>query len=271
MHKFISSVTPPGKKNQNSFWFIFFNDQIVLRSDDEKHEIPMYKDYLNYENLVKEKYYMGSYDGIDCYTVLLSETAEIEGYEIIRLRKSYYTIQEVEFFLAGKAYQTLHFHHRHLFCGTCGEKTEIKQEEFARICPECKTTFYPQQAPAVIMSVTKENKILLARATRFPGMMYSVLAGFVEPGESLEDCVRREVREECSIEVKNIKYFGSQPWPFPNSLMVGFTAEYDSGEIIIDENEIIDAGWYAVDNLPLIPDHVSIARKLIDDFVERQK
>jgi NAD+ diphosphatase len=126
-------------------------------------------------------------------------------------------------------------------------------------------------SPAIIVAVVKDKKILLARASRFPYEMYSVLAGFVEPGESLEACVKREVREEVGIEVKNIRYFGNQPWPFPNSLMVAFTADYAAGEIRIDETEIVDAGWFSANNFPLIPSKISIARHLIDWFAEKNR
>jgi NAD+ diphosphatase len=124
-------------------------------------------------------------------------------------------------------------------------------------------------SPAIIVAVVRDGSVLLAHAARFPGAMYSVLAGFVEPGESLEDCVRREVKEEAGVELKNIRYFGSQPWPFPNSLMIGFTAEYAGGEVTMDMKEIVDAQWFTADHLPTIPDKISIARKLIDWFVEQ--
>ncbi|MBW1863503.1 MAG: NAD(+) diphosphatase, partial [Deltaproteobacteria bacterium] len=120
-------------------------------------------------------------------------------------------------------------------------------------------------------AVLRGNQILLARANRFPYKFYSVLAGFVEPEESLEECLKREVKEEVGVEVKNICYFGSQPWPFPNSLMVAFTADYAKGKITIDENEIMDAGWFTADNLPRIPDKISIARRLIDWFVKNHQ
>jgi len=113
--------------------------------------------------------------------------------------------------------------------------------------------------------------LLLARARRFPTAMYSVLAGFVEPGESLEETVAREVKEEVGLLLKDIRYFGSQPWPFPHSLMIGFTATYAGGEITLDDDEIVDAGWYTVDQLPPLPGKISIARKLIDWFIEKHK
>ena len=125
--------------------------------------------------------------------------------------------------------------------------------------------------PAVIVAVIKGNQILLAHSKRFPAKFYSVLAGFVEPGETLEECIHREILEEVGVTVKNIRYFGSQPWPFPNSLMVAFTADYAGGKISIDGNEIMDAGWFTADNLPPIPAKISIARRLIDWFVEKHQ
>ncbi len=128
---------------------------------------------------------------------------------------------------------------------------------------------FPKISPAVIVAVEKAGTILLARASRFAENLYSVLAGFAEPGESLEDTVRREIKEEVGIEVDNIRYFGSQPWPYPDSLMIGFTASWSSGEITVDNDEITEARWFTVEDLPLIPDRISIARSLIDSFIKK--
>lgn len=269
MDNFDSSHPKPGKITENSLWFIFVEDKILLVEQEDVYSPLAGKHFLELKNDLSEWYYLGNYKGTDCYTGNMNSIPPDEFFEIIRLRKSFYFISEKMFFLAARAYQTLHFHRSNKFCGNCGAQMKFVQEEFLRICSHCSLTVYPQQAPAVIVAVSNKDKILLARAEKFPGNMYSVLAGFVEPGESLEDCIRREVREECGIEVMNIKYFGSQTWPFPNSLMIGFRAEYKSGEIKIDEKEIVDAGWYFYDNLPVVPDNVSIARKLIDDFVKR--
>ena len=142
----------------------------------------------------------------------------------------------------------------------------MKPGERALQCTACGYLSYPRISPAVIVAVVRGKSILLARARRFPPGMYSVLAGFVEPGETLEECVVREVREETGVEVKNIRYFASQPWPFPHSLMVAFTAEHASGEIRVDPEEIVDAGWYTVENFPHVPDPMTVARRLIDWF-----
>jgi NAD+ diphosphatase len=155
----------------------------------------------------------------------------------------------------------------HRYCGRCGKLTEDKTDERAKTCPECGMINYPRLSPAIIVAVLKNDRILLGRNKRFRLPFYSVLAGFVEPGETLEECVSREIREEVSITVKNIRYFGSQPWPFPDSLMIAFIADYAGGEISTDGSEIIDAAWFAKDNLPKIPPKISIARQLIDWFV----
>jgi NAD+ diphosphatase len=143
--------------------------------------------------------------------------------------------------------------------------------ERAKVCPKCGYLAYPRIAPAIIVAILNGDKILLAHNRNFRNNIYSLIAGYVEPGETFEQCVAREVGEEVGIRVKNIKYFGSQPWPFPYSIMVAFTAEYDGGEITPDGFEIVDAGWYSHDNLPFIPAKGSVARKLIDLYIEKFK
>ncbi|MBU1101616.1 MAG: NAD(+) diphosphatase [Bacteroidetes bacterium] len=271
MDRFKSSIKPPNEISQESIWFIFLNDGILLLPGIEKSSLPNKYQLEAIHEIIDEFYFLGEHEEKEYYVARLIEEPETDFFEFIRLRKSYYVLEEREFFLAARAFQTLYFHTRNRYCGKCGGKTIIEKNEFARTCTVCSEVFYPQQAPAVIAAVVKDDKILLGRSKRFPVEMYSVLAGFVEPGESLEDCVKREVREEAGIEVKNIQYFGSQTWPFPNSLMIGFTAEWESGEIKIDEEEIVDADWFFHDKLPVIPDTVSIARKLIDNFVETRK
>ena len=148
---------------------------------------------------------------------------------------------------------------------------QAKTDERAKLCPACGLVSFPRVAPAIIVAVVRDGTILLARARRFPTVMYSVIAGFVEPGESLEQCVHREVREEVGVAVRGLRYFASQPWPFPHSLMVAFTAQHAGGEIRVDEREITEAGWYPPDRLPRIPDSISVARRLIDWFVQTHR
>jgi len=170
--------------------------------------------------------------------------------------------------LAGRAGQIMRWDEAHQFCGRCSEAMEDKPDERAKSCPSCGLVNYPRISPAIIVAVVKAGQLLLARAARFPTRFYSVLAGFVEPGESLEACVVREVKEEVGIDVRDIRYFGSQPWPFPDSLMVGFTAAYAGGDITLDEKEILDAGWYTPDEIPQVPGKFSIAGRLIEWFLQ---
>jgi NAD+ diphosphatase len=174
---------------------------------------------------------------------------------------------ETLFAVAGRAIQIIAWDRDHQFCSRCGAKTAAMAMERAKQCPECKLVTYPRLSPAIIVRVRRGDEMLLARNANWPQGRYSILAGFVEPGETLEETVEREVMEEVGLRVKNIKYFASQPWPFPNSLMLGFTADYDSGEITFNDQEIATADWFRADNLPQIPPPGSISRVLIDDFV----
>jgi len=163
--------------------------------------------------------------------------------------------------------QIVNWDHTHQFCGQCGTPTVYRTAERARECPSCGLLSFPRVSPAIIVLVERGRQFLLARNHRFPPGRYSIIAGFVEPGETLEQAVAREIREEVGIQVSQIRYFGSQPWPFPHSLMVGFTAQYAGGEIHIDPAELEDAGWFTPDKLPDLPDRISISRRLIDWFL----
>jgi NAD+ diphosphatase len=186
------------------------------------------------------------------------------------LRQVYGRLDEDLFWIAARAVQIIDWDKTHRFCGQCGVPLKIKTTERAKECPQCGLLHFPRLAPAIIVLVERGNELLLARSRHFMPGMYSVLAGFVEPGESLEEAVVREVKEEVGIEIKDIKYFGSQPWPFPHSLMIGFTATYAGGGISLDDEEIEKADWFTMDSLPHIPGKISIARKLIDWFIEKQ-
>ncbi|HEY8290831.1 MAG TPA: NAD(+) diphosphatase, partial [Thermomicrobiales bacterium] len=192
-----------------------------------------------------------------------------EGMRFEGLRTLYQRLPDDLFFLAGRAVQIIAWDRTHRFCGHCGTRTVYHKVDRATECPHCGLVNYPRIAPAVIVAVERGDELLLARNANFPAAFFSVLAGFVEAGESLEETVRRELREEVSIEVEIIRYFGSQSWPFPNSLMVGFTATYASGEICVDTNEVAEAAWFRYDTIPRVPPSLSIARKLIDAFIEK--
>ncbi|ALB61309.1 NADH pyrophosphatase [Cronobacter condimenti 1330] len=173
------------------------------------------------------------------------------------------------FQLAGRGVQLAEFYRSHKYCGYCGHEMHPSKTEWAMLCGHCRERYYPQIAPCIIVAIRRDDKILLAQHARHRNGVYTVLAGFVEVGETLEQAVAREVMEESSIRVKNLRYVTSQPWPFPQSLMTAFTAEYDSGEINIDPKELIDAGWYRYDQLPLLPAPGTVARRLIEDTVAR--
>ncbi len=260
---------PPEKEDKISFHFIFQKSNLLVKKLEKAYTIPAAEDISFLEYKLGNKLYIGSIDGHSCYTERYPEDGELpEGMEFLGLRQLHEKIDNCMLQAAFRAVQILAWDETHRFCGACGEATFKKAEEHAKVCPKCGHMAYPRLSPAVIVAVTKGDKLLLARNKNFVSGLYSVLAGFVEAGETLEECVKREIREEAGIEVKNIKYFGSQPWPFPNSLMLAFTAEHESGEIQIGEDEIEDARWFGAEEVPNIPGKLSISRKLIDWFLE---
>jgi NAD+ diphosphatase len=197
------------------------------------------------------------------------DSAEFEGWAWRGLRSLFLQLPDAELALAGRSFQISEWERSHRFCGRCGAMMRDKPGERAKECPVCGYVAYPRISPAMMVLVTRGADLLLARANRFPGAMYSALAGFVEAGESIEDCIHREVREEVGIDVRDLRYFTSQAWPFPHSLMIAYTAEYAGGQMRPGDAEIADAQWFPVDSLPQLPSPVSISRKLIDATVER--
>lgn len=191
--------------------------------------------------------------------------------EWVNLRAAFGALPEHDWVLAGRASQILRWDAEHRFCGRCGSATSHHANDRARKCERCRLMAFPRLNPAVIMLVERsDGHALLAWGRQFPQRFYSALAGFVEPGESLEQTVVREVKEEVGVDVGNVRYFGSQPWPFPHSLMVGFQADYLDGNIVLQEEEICDAGWFAPDRLPPVPrGKMSIAGWLIEDWIQR--
>jgi NAD+ diphosphatase len=179
-------------------------------------------------------------------------------------------LEAEEWAIAGRAVQLAEWDRTHRFCGRCATPTEIAAGERARRCPSCGLLAFPRLAPAVIVLAERDDgRALLARNKSFPMPMFSTIAGFVEPGETLEDAVVREVYEEVGVVVTDVAYVASQPWPFPHSLMIGFNARWASGDIVCDGTEIAEADWFSPDDLPMIPPPLSIARRLIDGWVTR--
>jgi NAD+ diphosphatase len=210
--------------------------------------------------------FLGALGDIACWAVDADGADELDG--LLPLMALYGRLDQLRWTLAGRAVQLVEWARTHRFCGRCGTPTEAMERERARRCPACGLLAFPRLAPAVITLIHREDEVLLARGRAFPVPMYSCLAGFVEPGEDLEQAVRREVREEVGVALGDVTYFASQPWPFPHSLMIGFTAAWASGDIVIDEDEIVDAQWYTADAMPTIPPGMSIARTLIDAWLD---
>ncbi|MCG9969305.1 NAD(+) diphosphatase [Pelotomaculum terephthalicicum JT] len=255
---------------ERSYWLVFYQERLLALMDNGKAAIPLSNDLAGFELEQVRKIPLGTLSSLPCYTAeVLNEPAVPENMKFIGLRRLYGLIEEDLFWLAGRAFQIINWDRTHQYCGQCGARTEERLNEYAKVCPKCGFTSYPRISPVVIVAVLKDDQILLIQSNHFKVPFYTVISGFVEPGETLEECLRREVKEEVGVEVKNISYFGSQPWPFPNSLMIGFTAEYDGGEIIIDKEEISEARWFSVKRLPDLPGSISIARQLIDWFIKK--
>ncbi len=220
-----------------------------------------------------ERHVVGIVEGDAWWAVDVPPEAEDPSYGAALDLYSYFgRAAQSEWMAAGRAVQLVEWARTHRFCGRCGSPTEPSAGERGMRCPVCALVAYPRVAPAMIVLVTRgepgpDQEALLARGVNFPLPMYSCLAGFVEPGEDLEGAVVREVAEEVGIRVRNVDYRASQPWPFPHSLMIGFRAEYDSGELLLDEIEIADAGWYRRDSMPTIPPGISVARRLIEEWL----
>jgi NAD+ diphosphatase len=185
----------------------------------------------------------------------------------VGLRRLFGQIDELDYALAGRAIQIMEWDRTHQFCGVCATPTVARPQERVRACPACGHLVYPRLAPAVMMLVRRGRELLLGRSPHFQPGVYSALAGFVDPGETLEACVAREVMEEVGVTVRNLRYFGSQSWPFPHSLMIAFFADYAGGDIVPQPDEIEDAQWFDIDALPDLPMAISISRRLIDAAV----
>ena len=266
--RYIPAVTPDEENNGPAYWFIF-NDYKMLINTKNSNKIPFAKDLRELNIFPVRTQYLGTLEGHPCYAVEVApETDAPEGMAFGDLKSLYEVLDEDIFLLAGRAIQITNLDKNHQFCGKCGVLTQKMEGEMAKICPECGFTSFTRLSPAVITAIVKDGKILMAKHS-YGINKYSLIAGFVEAGETLEEAVEREIMEEVSLRVKNIKYFGSQPWPFPHSLMIGFTAEYESGEIEVDGKEIIKARWFAADEVTQMPSKMSIASELIDWFIQK--
>ncbi len=267
---FVPGIHAPENTDIPALWFLFSGDRLLIRSNGSGAEIPCAGTPDFPGILSAGKQFLGMMKGQPCYAAELSGEAELpDGTSWAGLRGLHGSLPEPLLNIAGLGLQLVRWDQTHRYCSRCGAKTRDHSEERAKLCPECGFVNYPRISPAVIVSVVREGRILLARSSHYPDpRMYSVIAGYVEPGETLEQTVLRELDEEVGICAKNLRYFRSQPWPYSGSLMVAFTAEYASGEIRVDGQEILEAGWFAPDRMPLLPGAGSVAGWLIRHFMK---
>ena len=221
----------------NYRWFIFYQDQLLLEKNDNAFSIPTGKNAP-----------VTTPEGITVHTITTATGMVCK---------------------AGKVHEILYWDRSNRFCPTCGTPL-VQKEPIMKKCPNCGREIYPVISTAILVLVRKEDSLLLVHARNFKGTFNSLVAGFLETGETLEECVAREVKEETGLDVKNIRYFGSQPWPYPSGLMVGFIADYAGGDIHLQDDELSSGNFYTRDHLPELPRKLSLARKMIDWWIAQQ-
>lgn len=265
---FEPAVRAPEALDRAALWFVFQGNQLLVREPVAQALPPEAFAPAEFGVEPLRVQYLGRHLGQPCFSAeVAAEHPVPQGHAWSGLRPLFGILDDAMLGLAGRALQVADWDRTHLYCGRCGTPTAVREHERSRACPQCGQVHYPRIAPAVMALVRRGDQLLLARSPHFAPGMHSALAGFVEPGESLEQCLVREVREEVGVEVTNLRYFQSQPWPFPHSLMIAFHCDYAGGQITPDPSEIEAAGWFDVDKLPVLPNRVSIARRLIDTTV----
>ncbi|MEX1031941.1 MAG: NAD(+) diphosphatase [Cellvibrionaceae bacterium] len=269
MDKFIPGCVPP-EQFSGACYVVFAGGELLMGDTPQWH--PLEQSAWRFSGLIpREQHYVGTYQGLPCYAVDVAATSQLPpGYHWRSLRGliASATIGQAEFAMVGCGLQVFNWDRGHQYCGQCGNSTVPHPSERARLCERCDINYYPRLSPCVIMLITRGDECLLARHAQYRSNFYSALAGFIEPGESVESALRREVAEEVSLRVKNLRYYGSQPWPFPGQLMLGFHADYESGEIAIDDVEIEDARWWHYKDLPSVPPAGTLSGMLIRHFVQ---
>ena len=258
------------------YWFIFQNGKLLILKNEIIHKVI---DHIipttlpdNINSQLERSLIITETTNYIVFSAELSSLSKVPQSMIaLPFRKALEMLSEEWYALAVKSFGILMWDKNHRFCGRCGNETIKDSKLFERHCGFCSLVFYPRISPSIIVRIRKDNEILMARGPHFTPGTYGLIAGFIEVGETIEEAVHREVLEEVGIKIKNLHYFGSQAWPFPDSLMVAFTADYESGELMIDYDEIEDAGWYGIHNLPGKPSAtISIANKLLNDFISSQ-
>ena len=269
--RFVPDPEPPADEEPaEERWFLFRGAELLVWRDEVHDTLPHGLEALGLGAAPLRRLYVGRQGGVWYRAAELDREAAVPaGGEFLDLRSLWGLLSESLWAVAGRAAQLLAWERDHQFCGRCGTPTFQAPGERARKCPACGLLSFPRISPAVITLVERGDRILLARSPHFAPGRYGIIAGFVEAGESLEEAVHREIAEEVGIVVSDLRYFGSQAWPFPHGIMLGFNARWAEGELAPDPGEIVDAGWFGIDDLPLIPAKLSIARRLIDDWADR--
>jgi NAD+ diphosphatase len=258
-------ICAPADAAGEAFWFLFDQRALLVSTGDEPPAVP-----VGAEPPVAcgQRRFVGLLAGKPCWAARVESVQAPEGWAFEGLRGLFNRLHDDLLAVAGRAIQLLEFQRTHRYCGVCATETVDHDEGRGRCCPACGETVYPRIAPAMMVLIKRDGprgrELLLAHGSRFPTVFYSALAGFVEASESLEDCVHRETMEEIGVKIANLRYFASQSWPFPHSLMIAFVADYVSGEIVCQPGEIEDARWFSLDALPDLPHRLSIARRLIN-------
>lgn len=251
------------------YWYIFCQDELLLKKEDGRLTVP----YSEEPPTPIEAWTTQISPNPDIpYTAyaIAAPIPEDEQWRMLGLRQTYDVLSLEQYNIAGKCRELLFWHQNNKYCGCCGGPMRW-DTPISKKCTMCGKELWPNVAVATIVLIRREDKVLLVHANNFRGNHYGLVAGFVETGETLEECVRREVREEVGLEITNLRYFGSQPWPYPCGLMVGFTADYASGEIHLQRSELSQGGWFDRGHLPELPMKLSIARKLIDNWISESE
>ena len=257
----------PREETVTDRYFVFAHRRILVQKISDGYIIPTGVDIESILGSFTDRFFIGTMGDTLCFSCLIDETQVPGDFAYEDLRTVYIASPDEWKPIMSAAVLVADWDENHRFCGRCGGKTKRSDTERCRTCPSCGHTSFPRISPAIIVAILKDNEILLAHNRRFTAPLYSLIAGFVETGEDLKSTVKREVKEETGLEIANIRYFGSQCWPFPDSLMVGFVADYLSGEVEL-EDELVDAGWFAKDSMPSIPSYGTISRRIIDWFLE---
>lgn len=251
-------------EQKTSYYFIFCKGDLLLT---DTGQIPCSTTPPIPLNPWNTLHHLPDLDGHSCYTARIDTPIVAEGWQMIGLRSSFDILPAAIYGMAGKAYEILYWDQNTKFCGVCGAPMQL-HTDISKRCTNCGKEVWPALATAIIVAITRNDnqEILLVQSNKFKKDYMGLVAGFVETGETLEECVAREVMEETQISIRNLCYFGSQPWPYPSGLMIGFTAEYAGGDLHIQRSELNKGGWFDREHLPAIPGEVSLARRLIDHW-----